>query len=128
MVKQFVHTENIDKGLHKHLTLSSDERWLKQIEACVLCNLPNSSYTVSQLASELHLSERQLRRRLKKLLGIRPQAYLTQFRLKRAHLMLVTKQYKTVAQIAYANGFANPSSFAQSFKRLYGQRPSDFLR
>ena len=105
-----------------------DEKWLIEVDHHIRQNYTNNHFSVVQLADAVAISERQLRRRMKKLLGMGPWQYLTKIRLEFAFQILQQKKYKTLAQIAFAVGYRDVDSFRAKFKKAYGRTPMDLLR
>lgn len=105
-----------------------DVLWLESVEKCVKANLDNSNYTVQQLAQDAAISERQLRRRLKQFVGMKPAQYIKSLRLETAHTLLVTGKYKTITQVARAVGYKSVDAFRTNFKTEFGKQPSAYLK
>lgn len=138
--------QNDDYVFSKHISLSAnlifedwtstspnsffkeDQLWLTEVEKSIKQNLSNNNYTIRQLANDVSISERQLRRKLKQLLGIKPSKYLKNSRMQHAHHLLAIKQYKTVTQVAYAVGFKDVGAFSSGFKQIFGHSPKKFLK
>jgi len=79
-------------------------------------------WTVSALASELHISEPQFYRLCKKETGKTPMKLLTQARMDYACYLLRYTNY-SLEQIADTVGYADSASFAHRFKQLYQLSP-----
>jgi len=80
------------------------------------------SWTVSALATELHMSEPQFYRLCKKETGKTPMKLLTQARMGYACYLLRYTNY-SLEQIADTVGYADSASFAHRFKQLYQLSP-----
>jgi len=121
-----------DKGFgtseESQLLFEEDKIWLQKVEDSIHNNLSNNLYTVSELAADVVISERQLRRRLKKLTGLAPAQYLRNKRLQKAHQLISSKKYKTITQVAYAVGLKDIGAFRENFKEMYGDSPLEFLK
>lgn len=105
-----------------------DSQWLEEVTGCIRENLSNNRYSIGQLAGDVAISERQLRRRIKKLLGLRPREYMMQIRLQHAHYLIHQKKYRTLAQVAQAVGYRDSGAFRDSFQQWYGSSPTELLR
>jgi signal transduction histidine kinase/DNA-binding response OmpR family regulator/ligand-binding sensor domain-containing protein len=105
-----------------------DAEWLHTFTALVENETENQRVSVSWLASEMNLSERQLQRKLKLLTGLAPNAFIREVRLRNARRLLERRSYSTVAEVAYAVGFGSPSYFSKLFFEQYGQYPSEYLK
>ena len=105
-----------------------DREWLQSVQRQIRCNLANNHFTIAQLADAVAISERQLRRRLKKLLGLRPWEYVTQVRLQYARQLLLQRRYKTLTQVAHAVGYRDVDSLRDNYKRIFGESPTRYLQ
>jgi signal transduction histidine kinase/DNA-binding response OmpR family regulator/ligand-binding sensor domain-containing protein len=104
-----------------------DQDWLQNLEAFLSQNLSNHQYSVPQLAFDMTISERQLRRRIKQLTGLSSLHYIKEIRLQKARQLLEEKTYKTLTQTATATGFPNSKTFSRNFFQRFGKTPSDYL-
>jgi len=105
-----------------------DQLWLHTVNRSIKDNLANNHYSIKQLAYDVAISERHLRRRLKQLLGVSPAKYLKKIRLEQAKQLLVSKRYKTVTQVANAFGYKDVGSFRYNFLDYYGHQLGDYLK
>lgn len=106
---------------------AEDQEWLEQVARCVRQNIPNSHFTIGQLANAVALSERQLRRRLKSLLGLRPWQYVQLVRLERARQLIHEKRFKTMSRLATEVGYRDVDSFCEVFRQYFGVLPKDYV-
>ncbi|MCP4440088.1 MAG: response regulator [Aureispira sp.] len=106
---------------------SEDLEWIQKIELLIGNKLENTEFNVTALAKELFISERQLRRRLKKVTGLTPVKLLKEIRLKTAKQYLEEKTKKSVTEVAFSVGFQSLEYFSRSFKKRYGKLPSAYL-
>ncbi len=104
-----------------------DSTWLADLEKTVRGNLVESQFSVSQLALLLHISERQLFRRIKALTGLTPNGYIREVRLYEAKSLLESGTFATVASLSAAVGFNDPDYFSRLYKERFGIRPSEGL-
>ncbi len=81
--------------------------------------------TVNTLAAYGHISKRECFRCFKNELGITPNSYLIQYRIRIA-LKLLTETSKSIAQIGYETGFQDASYFCKTFKELMGCTPKEY--
>ena len=107
---------------------SADIKWLKKVEQIAIENITSSNFNVTQFAYEVHLGERQLSRKLKKLTGMTPGNYLKEIRLQTARHLLENKAYSTVSEVAHHVGFSTPEYFSRIFKERFGKLPTEYLR
>lgn len=81
--------------------------------------------TLATVCRQVGISERSLRRRLKRDLGMTWEAYRRHARLLRAIAMLGDAD-APVSEIAARCGFESPSAFAKAFRRAMGETPSHY--
>lgn len=106
---------------------AEDLQWLETLEDHLVQYLSNNKYTITQLAFDLAISERQLRRRIKALTGLSPSQYFKETRLQAARQLLEQRKFNTIAQIAFAVGFQNPGAFSRNFSSRFGKKPSEYF-
>lgn len=104
---------------------SADEAFVARARAMVEENLANEFFDVDAFAEAMGMSRRQLQRKLRAVTGETPVSFVRRFRLSRA-AQLLAQQYGTVAEVAYAVGFSDPSYFARCFREEYGSAPSEY--
>ena len=88
-------------------------------------NIGNAEATVGDMAAAAATSRSGLQRKLKQAMGITPQDLIREARIKHA-CQLLRQSDKTIAEVAYACGFADPKYFSRCFKKSVGQSPTDF--
>lgn len=106
---------------------TSDE-WLLELEAIVRKEAGNNHFGITSLAYALHLSERQLRRRIKLKTGLTPNQYMRSLKLSIAREYLEERRYQTVAEVAHQVGFSNAHYFSKLYQEAYGRRPIEYLK
>jgi AraC-like DNA-binding protein len=83
---------------------------------------PAGSYTMEDLARMAAMSERQLERRFREILGMTPREFITQNRMKLACDSLAHTA-KPIVDVALECGFSEQSAFATQFRRAIGISP-----
>lgn len=85
---------------------------------------------ISELCSHLNVSRRTLHRAFQHTLGMGPSAYLRLTRLSAVHkaLMATKPAYVSVTQAALDYGFTDLGRFAASYKKMFGEVPSQTRR
>ena len=102
-----------------------DQKFLADLTAIIEANLDRPGLSVDDVARSLGVSQMQLYRKVKALLGTGVTDYIQSLRLTKArHLLL--QEGSAVAQVAYQTGFSSPSYFATLFKGKYQVSPSEF--
>ena len=79
---------------------------------------------VEEVASEMHMSSRTLKRKLQQL-GTSYQKLLDDLR-KGLAVEYLTQSGRSVDDIALALGYSDASNFARAFRRWTGKSPSDY--
>lgn len=121
--RDFSHSISLDP---KPVTDSSpDEKFLKEIIACIEKNIDNSEYTIDSLAADVVMSRMSLYRKMKSLTGQTPADFIRMVRLKTA-AKLLKEEKCNVSEACYRTGFASPQNFAKHFKEMFGVLPSQY--
>lgn len=100
---------------------------LDRFEAIVRRELGNADLKVPDIASELNIGERQLRRITKSETGLSPVGIILEMRLTRARALLESGKFGTVSEVMYQVGINSASYFTKSFSKRFGQSPSEVL-
>ena len=104
-----------------------DQEFLNRAIEFVHGNLAHENLNIDILSKHLCVSRRHLHRKIKVLTGSSPVEFVNIIRLRKAMHLIRENQY-TISEIGYMVGFNNPSYFAQTFKKLYGYPPSNFVK
>ncbi|WMX13970.1 two-component regulator propeller domain-containing protein [Aureispira sp. CCB-E] len=104
------------------------DKWMENLEAIAKREVGNTQFTITSLAYDLNLSERQLRRKIKTKTGLTPNQYFRVVKLEKAREYLENRHYETVSEIAYKIGFSNVHYFSKIYQEQYGKKPSEYLK
>lgn len=104
-----------------------DEEFLTNALKVVEKNLDNSEFTTENFAREMLVSRTNLHMKLKALTGESANEFIRRNRMNRA-LELLKSGRHTVAEVSAMTGYSTPSYFSTSFKKFFGELPSDFTR
>jgi signal transduction histidine kinase/ligand-binding sensor domain-containing protein/AraC-like DNA-binding protein len=104
---------------------SSDEILLEKIIHFINENINNPDLNVEMIANTIGLSRVHLYRKLKELTNQSASDLIRNIRLKQAADLLSSKQI-SIAEVAYAVGYSNMSTFSTNFKNLYGVPPRKY--
>jgi AraC-like DNA-binding protein len=74
----------------------------------------------------MEMSRVQLHKKMKALLQASPSDFIRNQRLQTAARLLIAGEL-TVSEIAFRVGFNTPSHFSTSFKKQYGQSPTEYV-
>lgn len=102
------------------------ENRMTQINNYIRANY-EKSISLSDLATQLYLSEGYLSRFFKKNYGMSFLSYVTSVRLYHAMDDLLYTEHP-ITRIAFDNGFSNVGVFNKAFKNAYGETPSAFRK
>jgi AraC-like DNA-binding protein len=86
-----------------------------------------ATFTVRDLALELHLSPSHLRRLFRDQTGVSVGRWLIEQRLQRA-AHLLAHSYMSVKEIAHSVGYEHTSSFVRAFGRRFAQAPARYRK
>ena len=107
-----------------HAALGSDRKEIYTFDERAL---RMSELGVDEIARHLGFSRAQLYRKIKSVTNYSPLELIILTRLRYSrNLMLVNK--KSISEAAYESGFSSPSHFTKTFRKYYGQSPSDFIK
>lgn len=115
------------ENITQEALLSADQQWLQNLEkkAWSILNL-NPDFTLRELAAEINLSERHLRRKLQEITGMNANDYVREMRLQKARHLLEKNAMNTVSEISYAVGFSSVGYFSKVYGDRFGKRPSEY--
>lgn len=121
--------EHYRERIRVHVTssqgMSLDDKFLMKAREIVEANMEDVLFSVEKMAEEMSLSRTQLLRKLKALTGLAPNDFIRDLRLQKAAEMIRQKA-DTITQIGYAVGFNDQSYFSKSFKREFGETPTEY--
>jgi len=104
-----------------------DAAFINDLEKFVLEKIKMESLSVYDLCKSVGMSRTALYMKLKNLIDLSPQNFIIHTRLKYARKLLMEGDVQ-VKEVAYEVGFANPKYFSTSFKKLFGESPTSFLK
>lgn len=107
------------------LTNEADRRLREQMEAWMNAHISDTQVTAESFASSMGLGRSVFFKKMKQLFGMTPNDYIRNVRMKEAAELLLTTNL-TAAEIAYKTGFEDQYYFSKSFKKYYGQPPSQY--
>lgn len=103
---------------------SQEDIFLDKLEITIAKMYINPELGISQLANNMAMSERQLQRKIKVILGTTPNNFIKEFRLKKAQEML--KSGAQIGRIALDVGFSSQTYFGRCFKETYHCTPKQY--
>lgn len=105
----------------------ADSKFLDKILELIENNLPESEYSVEQLATDYGVSRIYLNRKIKALTGETTNEFMRNIKLKHAAELL--KQNKlSVSEVAWEVGYNDIRTFRKRFKEKFEMSPSEFAK
>ena len=103
---------------------SVEQTFLNKMMQILEDNLGEEEFGVAELSDALHMSRRQVHRKIKAISGETPTDFIRRVRLQRARRLLEQKA-GSVSEIAFQVGFGSLSYFTTAFKKQFGVLPSE---
>lgn len=109
-----------------HKELSEIEMdFLKAAIKALSHHFEDEDYNPDILASDMAISRTQLYRKMKEIIGLTPNDFIIEFRMKQAEKMLLHSD-KTISQVIADCGFRNRAFFYRKFMQQYGCSPGSY--
>jgi AraC-like DNA-binding protein len=105
----------------------ADRRLKEQMEAWMMSHISDPQVTADNFAMGLGYGRTNFFKKVKQLTGMTPNDYIRKIRLEKAAELLLTTNM-TAAEVAYKVGFDDQYYFSKSFKRYFGQPPSQYRK
>lgn len=103
-----------------------DQTFLIKLKTFIEENFTDPTLSAKVISNRLAMSESQLQRKIKALIGQSIPEYIRSFRLNKGAEYL--KQGRRVSEIAYDVGFSNSSYFSSCFKAHYGMTATQYSK
>lgn len=98
-----------------------------KIKSSIETSYSDSTLSIENIASSMHLDTSYIRRVFKKETGIKLSDYLTIIRMENARKLLIEKKI-TISEVAFSTGYNDASYFSKTFKKYYGYSPSSLQK
>lgn len=105
----------------------ADLEWLQIVEKLLIAQIGNASFKLSELAQELHISQRRFQQKIKTITGQTPKKYQRSIQLHEARKILKSGNIKTVSELSYQLGFEDQHYFSKLYKQQFGLTPKEEL-
>jgi len=102
-----------------------DEMFAVRAREYVEQNFSNSDIDVNSFAVSMNVSRSLLYLKCKSILGVSPNNYILDYRIRQAKKMLA-RSGAVISEVAFACGFSDPKYFSRCFKKATGQNPSEY--
>lgn len=103
---------------------SPEDKFLTKLETFIAKNYTTPELDIAVLANALAMSERQLQRKIKVILGTTPNNFIKEFRLKKAQELL--NNGSQIGRIALDVGFSSQTYFGRCFKESFNCTPKQY--
>ncbi|MFT5635121.1 MAG: PAS domain S-box-containing protein [Cognaticolwellia sp.] len=104
--------------------ITLDNKFLEKLEAIIAEVYTDTELDIIQLAAKMAMSDRQLQRKIKALIGITPNNFIKEFRLKKAKVLL--QNGSQIGRIALDVGFSSQTYFGRCFKEMFSCTPKQY--
>ncbi|KAA0994148.1 response regulator [Dyadobacter sp. UC 10] len=101
--------------------------FLKDCIQIVESHLTDPGFTIKVLAAEIGMSHSTLYNRIKSISGQSTNSFIRFIRLRRAAQILITTDI-TISEVAYQVGINDIKYFRESFHKLFGMKPSEYVK
>lgn len=109
------------------ILIQKKSSWLTKVETYILTQLSRQRHVViSDLSSEMNLSERQFFRKMEKLTGKTPNRFVQEVRMHKARQILESGCFDNIKSVAAEVGFTDPVYFSRLFYRFFARQPSSY--
>ncbi len=101
------------------------DKLVERVMEAITKNMGDCNYTIDQLAQDVGMSRANLYKKMQSQLGITPNDFVRNVRLKHA-ARLLEETHIPVSQLALMVGFQTPRYFSQCFRQTFGITPSQY--
>jgi DNA-binding response OmpR family regulator len=119
--------ETMEEQIEDVKLQTPDDKLLERVVRIINNNLPNEEFSVDMLADQVGISRVHLYRKMKELTNQTPSEFIRNVRLKQA-ANLLADPHQSIAEVMYACGFSNRTSFSTMFKKFYGVSPREYMQ
>ena len=109
------------------IPLPEEPKLVTQVREIVYRQLGNPSLTVNSIADTLFISRAKLYAEWKEVNEITVNDFIKSMRHEEAKILLKERGF-SVQETAYAVGFSDPNYFSTSFKKEFGESPTEYLK
>jgi len=106
--------------------IETDLRSIKYATAKIFDN-PTKTI-LSQIQEDIGITERTLQRMFEKSVGVSPNQFRKIHQFNRAFCQLNNRQFQSLSDIAYNNGYADQSHYIRAFKEFTNITPKEYLQ
>ncbi len=112
-------------NVKKDILLPKDKVFMDKLYELIEKELDNPEMNVSSIAEKLGMSRTKFYQKIKGLTNENPNTFIKKYKLNRAAEFIKAGEHN-ISEIAYMTGFVNLSHFSVSFKKQFGNSPSEY--
>lgn len=105
----------------------SDSILIAKVAEIIEENIENPNFKLNNLPEKVYLSERQLRRKIKLITGLKPKKFQQEIQLLKAQKLLEEDTYSSVTAVAISVGMQHVTRFNKMYVERFGKHPSDYF-
>jgi len=105
---------------------SLDDKFLAKAYDVLEKYYSNPDFSVEMFSDNMFVTRSLLYKKLKALVDLSPNDFITIYRLKKARPLILSKEM-SVSEVAYSVGFNDPKYFSRVFKKFFKKTPSEYL-
>lgn len=105
--------------------IGRNNSFIEMLRRVINDHLDDPNFSVEELAKEVHMSSRQLARKLKAISDLTPHKLIRSVRIQAAKVLLESEELN-ISEISILVGFSNPQYFATVFKKETGKSPGEY--
>ena len=105
-----------------------DRNMIKHITDYIDKHMSDQNLDIPSLCLELGLSRSLFYNKFKSLTGMTPNAFILNYRLKHAAMLLRTDDSLTITEISDRTGFNNAAYFSRCFRKQFGISPAPYRK
>ena len=113
---------------NKIALLPKDSLLINSLNVVLEREIKTNNLRIGDIALELMIGERQLRRRIKLSTGLSPVKYIREFKLNKSRYLLESGQVNNLSEVTYAVGFDTPHYFAAKYEERFGKKPQFYFQ
>jgi AraC-like DNA-binding protein len=110
------------------VALNQERSWIEAIRDLVKNSLQETKISVEDLADTVHLSPRQLHRKIKALTGMSPVKFIQEIQLEVAREELEKGGMLSLGDLAFKCGFEYQGYFSTMFRNRFGISPREYWK
>jgi signal transduction histidine kinase/ligand-binding sensor domain-containing protein/CheY-like chemotaxis protein/AraC-like DNA-binding protein len=121
------YTQDSEANVAMKFRNEHDAKFIQDLETYILEHITNHELSVYDLCRYTNMSRTALYMKLKAIINLSPQYLIILTRMRHARKLLI-ESGGNIKEVAYMTGFSNPKYFSTSFKKVFGESPSDYLK